>query len=368
MNKKRAMRFGAASLAATLLLGACAVNERRQPKDPSALSQGHLLSGTLNGMGASAQSAAQTFWAAGFQDEHPDVTVNYDPQGSGAGRTAFLQGGVAFAGSDSPIRAEHIDGDPPLCEPGVGPVNLPVYVSPIAVAYNLPDVPDLVLDAEVLALVFSGQITRWDDARVAALNPSADLPDLAVTVVRRADDSGTTHNFTEYLEANAPQAWGKPSSQTFPFAVGDAAKGTSGVADAARSALGAITYTDLSGANGLQLASLRVGDGVSELSPEGAAAVVARSPTADTGLDAESDLAVAVDHQASEAGAWPLLLVSYLIVCQRYADTELGALVGAYATYIASPGAQQAASEGTGSAPLSGELAARVLAVAEAIG
>ena len=368
VSKKLALRTGAIALAATLALGACAVNERRPPRDPSTAAQGAFLSGTLNGMGASAQSAAQTFWAAGFQDAHPDVTVNYDPQGSGAGRTAFLQGGVAFAGSDSPMRAEHINGDLPLCEEGVGPINLPVYISPIAIAYNLPDVQGLVLDAEVLALIFSGQITRWDDDRVVALNPSADLPDLPLTVVRRADDSGTTHNFTEYLEANAPQAWGEPSSQTFPFAVGDAAKGTSGVADATRSALGAITYTDLSGASGLQLASLRVGDGVSQLSTEGVAAVVAQSPAANTGLETDSDLAIAVDHEATEAGAWPLLLVSYLVVCEHYADAELGALVGAYATYIVSPKAQQAASEGTGSAPLDGDLAARVLTVAEAIG
>lgn len=368
VDKKSVLRAGVLALTASLTLGACAVNERRPPRDPSVATQGVVLGGTLNGMGASAQSAAQTYWAAGFQDAHPDVTVNYDPQGSGAGRTSFLQGGVAFAGSDSPMKAEHIGGDLPLCEEGVGPINLPVYISPIAIAYNLPDVQGLVVDAEVLALIFSGQVTRWDDEPIVALNPGVDFPDLAITVVRRADDSGTTHNFTEYLEANAPDTWGEASSQTFPFAVGDAAKGTSGVADAARSALGAITYTDLSGASGLQLASLEVGEGVSQISTEGAAIAVAQSPQANTGLSADSDLAIAVDHQTVEVGAWPLLLVSYLIVCERYADAELGALVGAYASYVASPKAQEAASEGTGSAPLSGDLAARVRAVARAIG
>lgn len=367
-DKKPPPRVVAIALAATLTLGGCAVNERRPPAELSAAAQGSALRGTLNGMGASAQSAAQAFWAADFQDDHPDVTVNYDPQGSGAGRTSFLQGGVAFAGSDSPMRVEHMDGSLPLCAGDVGPINLPVYISPIAIAYNLPDVQDLVVGAELLALIFSGQVDRWDDARIAALNPGADLPDLAITVVRRADDSGTTQNFTEYLEANAPDTWGEASSQTFPFAVGDAAKGTSGVADAARSAVGAIAYTDLSGASGLQLASLEVGGGISEVSAEGVATVVGQSPPANTGLDTDSDLAISVYHQTSEAGAWPLLLVSYLVVCERYIDAELGALVSAYAAHVASPEAQQVASEGTGSVPLDGELAARVRNVAQAIG
>lgn len=377
MDIKPISRMLVAALAATLALGACAANEPGNtpsqdssgtPNQGASETPSAALSGTLNGMGSSAQSAAQNVWAAEFQNAHSGVTVNYDPQGSGAGRTAFAGGGVAFAGSDAPMSADGIDGDLPLCVDGAGPVNLPVYISPIAIAYNLPEVPDLVLDADSLALIFSGEITRWNDDRLAALNADAELPDLPVIVVRRADDSGTTQNFTEYLEANAPGTWSEPSSQTFPFPIGDAAKGTSGVADAARAATGSITYIDLSGASGLQTAALQIGDGVSQISAEGAAAVVAKSPTADTGLNAEKDLAIDIDRTVTDEGSWPLLLVSYLVVCEQYADADLGELVSGYVAHIASAPAQIAAGEAAGSAPLDADLAARVLAVAEAIG
>lgn len=374
-------RAMALALAATLALGACAANETKPtPEQDSTENTGNTqttepteapeagLSGTLNGMGSSAMAAAQNVWAAKFQNDHSDVTVNYDPQGSGAGRTAFAAGGVAFAGSDSAMQADKIDGDLPLCADDAGPVNLPVYISPIAIAYNLPEVEDLVVDAETLAMLFSGKITNWNDERLAALNEGKDMPDLPVTVVHRSDDSGTTHNFTQYLEATAGDTWGEPASQTFPFAIGDAAKGTSGVADAARAAHGSIAYIDLSGSSGLQTASLDLGDSVSSITAEGAAAVIAKSPTADTGLNADKDLAIDIDRTVKDEGSWPLVLVAYVIVCESYADAELGTLVKEYITHIASPEAQAEAGAEVGSAPLDPDLAARVLAVAEAIG
>src|SRR6185312_108169 len=98
-------------------------------------------------------------------------------------------------------------------------------ISPIAIAYNVEGLNDLKLDAATIAGIFSGKITKWNDAKIAALNAGAALPDAAITVVRRSDDSGTTQNFTEYLAANAKDVWTEPSGQTFPYQIGDAAKG-----------------------------------------------------------------------------------------------------------------------------------------------
>src|SRR5690625_2367677 len=190
LNTTSPIRAAAVLFMASLALASCAVNEQAQPWDDTA------LEGTLNGMGSSAQSVAQTTWAAVFQAQHKGVTSNHDPQGSGAGRSGFLTGAVAFAGSDAPLEAKEVDGQVPTCAPGADPVNLPVYISPVAIVYNLPELPELRLDAQALAMIFSGEITRWNDPVLQALNTGADMPDLAITVVRRADDSGTTQNFT----------------------------------------------------------------------------------------------------------------------------------------------------------------------------
>lgn len=362
MNVTSKLRPAAISLVAALMLASCAANELAPQPD------GEGLQGTINGMGSSAQSAAQTTWAAGFQADHQGVTVNYDPQGSGAGRSAFLSGAVAFAGSDAPLSATEAEGPVPTCEAGTDPANLPVYISPIAIAYNLPEVPELRLDARTLALIFAGEVTQWDDPLLQDLNPGAEMPDLAITVVRRADDSGTTQNFTEYLAAVAPDDWGAPASQTYPYPVGDAAKGTSGVADASRGAHGSIAYLDLSGVSGLQTAMLKVGDEFSPITAEGAAAVVAESPLLEEDQTGVGGYAIEIDHSIDTPGAWPIVSVSYLVVCEQYADAELGDLVSAYAEYVAGENAQVDAHEAAGSAPLAPELAEKVITTARAIG
>jgi len=176
--------------------------------------------------------------------------------------------------------------------------------------------------------------------------------------VHRSDDSGTTQNFTEYLSANAPSVWTAPASQTFPFQVGDAAKGTSGVADATKNAKNSITYIDESGSAGLSIAQLKVGDTYNKISADGAAAVVAASPIA-SGRET-NDLAIQINRKDTSKGAWPLVLVSYVIACQEYKDAAKADLVKGYVDYIISSDAQKAASEQAGSAPLSNDLSSKV--------
>ncbi|WP_417561892.1 phosphate ABC transporter substrate-binding protein PstS [Microbacterium sp.] len=367
MKLTRIAPLGALVVAGALVLAGCAANEAGATTDPSTsgTTAPAALKGTLNGIGSSAQGTAQQTWIAGIQTANPDLTVNYDPQGSGAGRKSFISGAADFAGSDAALKDEELAGTFALCAPNTKAIDLPVYISPIAIAYNVAGVTDLKLDAATIAGIFSGKITKWNDPKITALNSGASLPDAAITVVHRSDDSGTTQNFTEYLAANAMDVWTEPSGQTFPYQVGDAAKGTSGVAEATKNAKNSITYIDESGAAGLSIAELKVGDAFVKLSAEGAAAVVASSPLVSG--RAANDLAIAIDRTDTQANAWPLVLVSYVIACQQYQDAAKAALVSGYVQYIASDAAQQAAAQQAGSAPLSAELSAKVIAAAQTI-
>lgn len=363
MNHKRFNAPLAVLSIGVLALTGCAANESGGAANPAGAPGGSSLSGTLNGIGSSAQGTAQTVWAAGFQTANPGVTVNYDPQGSGAGRKSFISGAAVFAGSDAALKAEELTQTFAGCAADSSALDLPVYISPIAIAYHVEGVNDLKLDAPTVAGIFKGTITRWNDPAITGQNPGATLPDAAITVVHRSDDSGTTQNFTEYLSANAKQVWDAPASQTYPYKVGDAAKGTSGVADATRNGSNTITYIDESGATGLSLAQLKVGDAYVSLSPEGAAAVVAASPLVD-GRES-NDLAVAIDRTGTKG--WPLVLVSYLITCTDYKDDATAELVKAYAGYVASDEGQAAAAKQAGSAPLAPELAEKVRTAIDSI-
>lgn len=358
MTHSRGMAVIGVLAVASLALAGCASNEAAAEGTASA-STGTQLNGTLNGIGSSAQALAEKTWIAGFQKANSQVTVNYDPQGSGAGQNAFIAGGAAFAGSDVALSADHVKaGGFASCAAGSSALDLPVYISPIAIAYHLAGVDTLRLDPATLAGIFKGSITSWDDAAIAATNPGVTLPAKRITVVHRSDKSGTTFNFTDYLHQVAPSVWDAAPSEVYPYQVGDAAKGTSGVADAIANAEGTIGYLDKSGAGTLATAELKVGDTFTKLTPQGAAAVVAASPVAQG--RPHGDLALAIDRGYTKDNAWPLVLVSYLITCQQYKDPATATLAKAYASYVVTDAAQQAAQASAGSAPLAAGLAAKV--------
>ncbi|AMM19910.1 phosphate ABC transporter substrate-binding protein [Frondihabitans sp. PAMC 28766] len=357
MNKKRIGSIAAIAVVGVLALSSCAANESSTPAASATSGSGSSsapVSGTINGIGSSAQGVAETTWAAGFQTANPNATVNYDPQGSGAGRTSFASGAANFAGSDAALATADLSGSFAACATGTKGIDIPVYISPISLAYNISGVKDLTLDASTIAGIFSGSIKTWNDPAIKALNSGVSLPSAAITVVHRSDDSGTTENFTEYLASQAPKVWTKPASQTFPYTVGDAAKGTSGVASAVQNSTNSIAYIDKSGAGSLSLAKVKFGDKATTISATGAAAVVTKSPLVSGRT--KNDIAVNIDRSLTAKGDWPIVLVSYLITCQTYKSSTVGKEVKAYAEYVTSPAAQKAAAAQAGSAPLSGTL------------
>src|SRR5690606_12634922 len=135
-----------------------------------------------------------------------NVNVAYNPTGSGDGRTQFIANQIDFAGSDSAIEDEQAAQAAERCA-GNPAWNLPLVFGPVALAYNVEGVGDLVLDAETAAKIFNGSITKWNDPAIAALNEGAPLPDADITPIVRSDSSGTTDNFQQYLETASNGAW-----------------------------------------------------------------------------------------------------------------------------------------------------------------
>lgn len=364
MNRKN-LRIAApaALLALALGLSACGAANEDSEGAGSDTSGAAKISGTLNGAGSSAQEAAIAAWKAKFQTANPDATVNYDPVGSGGGREQFIAGGVTFAGTDSYLDDEEVTAATAKC--GSDIVQVPTYVSPIAVIYNLDGVDELNLSPKTVGLIFEGKITKWDDAAIAADNPDAKLPDTDITAVHRSDDSGTTKNFTNYLEAASEGGWSGGTIETWPIKGGEAAEGTSGVVAAVTGGNGTIGYADESQAGELGKAKIKVGEEFTEPTPEAAA------KTLDTATPVEgraaSDIAVDIDRKTEEAGVYPIVLVSYQVACQTFTDAAQADLVKAWLTYVASTDGQAAAAEGAGSAPLTGDFATKVQAAIETI-
>lgn len=360
-------RIGAvAALAATaaLALSSCASNESGNTGASSP--SGEKLKGTISGVGSSAQQKAQEAWYGQFGKDNGDVTINYDPQGSGAGRKAFIAGGAVYAGSDAALTDEELKSTFAGCADGSKAIDLPVYISPIVLAYHVDGVKDLKLDAQTTAGIFAGQIKTWDDPKIKALNPDAKLPSANITAVHRADDSGTTQNFTDYLAQNAKDVWTKPAAQTFPADFGgEAAQKTSGVADTISKSANAIGYIDESGKGSLDVAEVKVGDKFVKPSADGAAATVAKSPMVD-GRES-NDLAVKIDRTLTDSSTYPIVLVSYMITCDKYKDSNVSKIVKAYADYVVSEDGQKLAQEKAGSAPLASDLASKVKKAIESI-
>ncbi len=356
----KVLRFGRAAAVisvAALALTACGSdNATNAPAGEagSTESTAAAVSGTLTGAGSSAQNAAMTAWQSGFQSANSGATVQYSPDGSGAGRDAFLAEGVQFAGSDAALDDEEYEASKEICGPD-GAINIPAYVSPIAVAFNLPGVESLNLDADTIASIFRGEIEAWNDEAIASQNEGVDLPDTAVTVVHRSDESGTTENFTEYLAQAAPSVWTDEASGEWPAAiVAENAQGTNGVVSTTSSTEGAVTYTDASAVGDLGQVHVKVGEEYVELSSEAAAlAVEAATPVEGR---SEVDMSLELERDTEASGAYPVVLVSYHIYCSTYADQETVDLVKAFATYAVSEQGQEDAAGSAGNAPISDAL------------
>lgn len=364
MKLNRIGTTAAVAAIASLALAACGDDNPTGAVTSADAGSVTSLSGTLQGSGASSQEAAMTAWIAGYQAVQPDVTVQYDSIGSGGGRENLIAGAVDFAGSDAALDEEERQAVTEVCGPD-GAMNIPVYISPVAVAFTIEGVDELNLAPDTLAQIFDQKITNWNDPKIAADNPDATLPDLKITPVNRSDESGTTENFMEYLAAAAPDSWSYEADKSWPVSGGEAAAQNTGVIEVVGSTDGAVGYVDASVLGEVKSAKIGVGDEFVSFSPEAAAKVVDASEPAES--DVEGDLALELARDTSESGAYPIVLVSYHIVCHSYADQETADLVKDFVGYVVSEEGQQTASEAAGSAPISADLRSKAEASLELI-
>lgn len=323
------------------------------------------LSGQIAGAGASSQEAAMQAWVATFQDQNPDVTISYDPIGSGGGREQFIAGGTAFGGSDSAMDEEELAKAQKRCGGADNLIFIPGYISPIAIAYNVDGVDELNLSPENLAKVFKGEITQWNDPAIATDNPDANLPDQRITVVHRSDESGTTENFVDFLSQTAPNVWDFEVSGDWPTKGGEAAQGTSGVVSAIGSGSGTIGYADLSQVGDLATVNVGVGNEFVAPSAEAAAQIVDISDPVSGG--GRFVYAYDLDRDTTESGIYPISLVSYEMACTQYDSAEEAELVKGFLGFLFSEEGQQVAAQHAGSAPISEAVRGQAEAAVAAI-
>ena len=366
-------RFSSAAVvlaAGALLLTACGSDNNTASGDGgkttsvAAPASNDCFSGTLNAEGSSAQQNAIDEVIANYTATCADATVNYNPTGSGAGIEQFTAGQVDFAGSDSALKADEgeVDAAKKRCG-GNDAWNIPMVVGPIAMAYNVEGVDSLVLTPEVAANIFKGEIKKWNDPAIAALNKSAKLPSADIKVFFRSDESGTTENFQKYLAGASAGAWTDEPSKVWPGA-GEGREKSSGVADGVKSTPDSITYVEWSYArdNGLGVAQVDNGSGPVELTGESVGKAIASAKPAGTG----NDLRLELDYATKTPGAYPIDLVTYEVVCSKGLPSDKADAVKKFLTFFSSADTQSSL-EDLGYAPLPEEVRSKVETAVKAL-
>jgi phosphate transport system substrate-binding protein len=350
-------RFGAALgvsvvAAGALVLSACGSENNAnqgQQQPTSGTSSAKVSCGgskTLKASGSTAQANAMARFVNAFEQACPGQTLNYTANGSGAGITEFLGKQTDFGGSDVPLSTDEHGKAQQRC--GSPAWDLPVVFGPIAVTYNVRGVTTLALDGPTTAKIFNGTITSWDDPAIKALNGNATLPAEPIHVVFRSDQSGTTANFQEYLDAASNRAWGKGTGKTFNGGVGEGAKGNDGTSAAVKRTDGSITYNEWSFAQAQKLNMAQI---VTSASPKPVAIStdsVGKTISGATIKGQGNDLVLDTMsfYKPTQAGAYPIVLATYEIVCSKYPDSAVGTAVKAFLQATIGPGQNGLADNG----------------------
>jgi phosphate transport system substrate-binding protein len=266
----------------------------------------------VNGAGATFPYPLYSKWFAEYNKLRPELKFNYQSIGSGGGIQQITAGTVDFGATDATMTDEEIAKIPDV-------VHVPTVLGAVVITHNAP-IPSLRLTPELLASMFLGKVTRWNDPAIAKVNPGVQLPDLAITVARRSDGSGTTFVFTDYLAKVSP-AWksevGAGKSVRWPVGLGG--KGNEGVTGLVKQTPGAIGYVELAYANQnkLALAALQNRDGAF-VTPS-----LEATSAAAAGVAIPDDFRVSITDAAGK-GSWPISAFTYILVRKGQADGQKG--------------------------------------------
>ena len=297
--------------AVSLLTAACLL--RCPPCEATGSDPGKTVS--LEGAGATFPYPLYSKWVFEYGRIHPDVRINYQSIGSGGGIRQITEGTVDFGGSDAFVK------DDALARLKGNLLHIPTTLGAVVITYNFPGAPAAMkLSPEIIAGTFLGEITRWNDPKIAALNPGLTLPDTPIGVVHRSDGSGTTAIFTDYLSKVSP-TWaekvGAGTSVSWPVGLG--AKGNEGVTGQVKSTPGSVGYVELVYAtqNGLPYASVRNSSGAFvEPTLEGVSAAAAS-------VAVPADFRVSITN-APGAKAYPISAFTWILIYQDQKDAAKG--------------------------------------------
>jgi phosphate transport system substrate-binding protein len=281
----------------------------------------------LTGSGSTAQANAMSHFITSYEEACSGKQLTYTASGSGAGIQDFLAAKTDFGGSDSPLQGDEYAAAKQRCD-GTDAWNLPVVFGPIAITFNVHTTDVLALDAPTLAKIFSGAIRRWDDPAITALNGA--MPAEDIHVIYRGDASGTTDNFQQYLQAASGGSWTKGAGKAFNGGVGAPAQGNEGTSKAVKNTEGAISYNEWSYATNqdLDVAGIKTAAGVVEIGNDWVGKTISNVSIKGQGNNLVLDLSKV--YSGTAAGAYPILLASYEIVCSQYHDGGAAEAVKAF--------------------------------------
>jgi phosphate transport system substrate-binding protein len=312
---------------------------------------------TITGAGSTFDYPAFTKWFEAYGKVDSSAQFNYQSIGSGGGIKNLTARTVDFGASDAPMTDAALAAAPGKI------LHLPIVAGGVAVIYNLPGSPKLKLDGDTLANIFLGNITKWNDPKITALNPGVDLPDTAIVPVHRADGSGTSFIFTDYLSSVNP-AWadsvGKGASVKWPAGIGLAAKGSEGVAGQVKQQPGGIGYAELAYAdqNKISFADMKNSSGnFISPAPDSVSAALATAKIPD-------DFRFSMVN-APGANAYPISGASWVLVYEKSKNAANGAKLVAFLKWAVTEG--QKISPTLDYAPLPDEVQQRELKVLDTI-
>jgi phosphate transport system substrate-binding protein len=309
------------TLAAGLVAAAaCSGSDTKTATDSGAASA--VPSTSVGGGGVDLTGAGATFpqpiynkWFANYAAK-TGVKINYQSIGSGGGIRQLSEGTVDFGASDAPMT------DDDMAKAKGGPIlHIPTVLGAVVITYNVPEVTQpLSLSGDVIADIFLGKITKWDDKRIAALNTGATLPNRDILVVHRSDGSGTTYIYSDYLTAVSP-AWaaGPGKGKELKWPVGLGGKGNEGVAGQVKQTPGTIGYVELAYANQNKLPAAKVKNAAGQFVAPTIASITAAAAGAAEKLPPTTDYRISIVN-APGADAYPISSFTWILMYQRQPD------------------------------------------------
>jgi len=303
----------------------------------------------INGAGATFPYPIYSKWFDEYAKVDPSVRFNYQSIGSGGGQKQILSGTVDFGASDGPMSDENLAKAPGKI------LHIPTVAGAVVISYNLPESPKLKLDGDTIAGMYLGQIKKWNDSKLAALNPGVKLPDQDIVVVHRSDGSGTSFIFTDYLSKVSPE-WkskvGNNTSVNWPTGIGG--KGNEGVSGQIKQTPGAIGYVELIYAIQNKMPDAQVKNTTGEFVEPTIESVTAALATAEIPDDFRFSMT-----NAPGKGAYPIAGATWLLVYQQQKDPAKGKKLVEFLKWAAKDGEKMA--KNLDYAPLPENVQERVL-------